>query len=326
MTKKPVIILLTIILLVTTLLTSTPCIVKLWGSCSAGKSSILNELRQDARWAVIDEDSLILSAIVEAISVQFPHEFELIKKAIAPNNRFVALQRNEIYFIEGTDEQSKFNAIQAISKIHEGLADQQGEDFKAAWKAQVKKIMQEDTETAILNGKNILIDSWLLSYEELTTQFPDNTVIEALLYCSLPLALEHLEKRNKIALESGDSRENRFYAQLMKSYNQLFSFNTDPNGALLQCTKDEISSVFDAVNHKVIQNWQEEKPRGFLWKECNLFELNRIKNELLPDSLEEGIIFLHPKEEKYSITLNSGEMGTKTLTETLLEKITKLNC
>lgn len=77
----------------------TPIIVYLKGTCCAGKSTLIQSIRQ--RWdnlEIVDEDPIVHRTFPDAVSLRFPVEYASIIKAIAEQNLYHALRAKDILF------------------------------------------------------------------------------------------------------------------------------------------------------------------------------------------------------------------------------------
>ena len=220
----------------------SPCIIYLKGSCSAGKSMLVESLKQ--RWQtveIIDDDQLIFRAGCKAAAETFPLEYACIRKAINLENIYRAIFAKDVCYKKSATKEAQLKAHTALCTI------QTNTDFVSLWKSYIEKIksgMINTIHAALSARKTVLIDAWQLTLDQIQENFPHTPLIRVLLYCSLPVAFDRFEKRNKDALAQRNFMEKRFIGQLVSSFCSLYELQSQPSQPIEAVAKAELEEIF----------------------------------------------------------------------------------
>jgi hypothetical protein len=180
-------------------------------------------------------------------------------------------------------------------------------------------------EAALSSGKNVLVESLMMTPESLLDRFESYKIIKAFAYCPLEIALERLRKRNEEALTKHNYYSKRFLKQVLLGYQQFYSLSRNSSQFFTSYLVDDLLVWFDRLSTTIVQNCKEENQAIFALREFNLLEFNRFRTEFIPSSLQSfETLFLEPKKE-YDIILYTGNTTPSESALQLLDLLHNLN-
>lgn len=282
-------------------------IIYLQGTCSAGKTTLIQSLlNQWDHLVVVDEDSIMHRSYVSAVAARFPKEFGCIQQAIAEQNLYHALREKDVLFKRTASDEEREKAANALCAIQDEL--NRAENL--AWKQAVSRGIDAEVLRQIREGveqkQDIILDSWYIKPSHLQVYFPDTQVIRVLLYCPLPLAYERFLKRNHEALCQENLLEKRYLRQLVGSFFLLYQIDPHPLQPIQAVKKQE----FDHLLERISQTLKEGNPLYqkpiFTFEEVSRAYFLTIKDEFLKPFDESGEVFyICPKETQDLMIDNS---------------------
>lgn len=295
-------------------------IVMLRGTCSAGKTTICEKVRlQEGRWRVIDLDEIYMNKVVELAACFFRQEFETLADVISPHNLYHAIKRNETHT-------SSEEALKALSTIHITLNGPAGKSFQTTLWIQLEGLLIEQIESALHEGKDVLMDTWLPRNGFIEAYFKDRKILNVLVYTSLPTSFYFLQKRNEEAFQSDDLSKRRYFGQLFSSFHELYQVTREKNSCTLsEHTKAELESIFEKGSHRVVQNWEETSEGTFTQNEINLLELDKLKRAFIPyEASAQDLLFLEPRDHG-DLIVSSKNKSPEEVVALLLEQLDSMH-
>jgi len=297
---------------------ANPIIVVLVGSGSTGKTTIsttINTISSD--WYIIDEDQLLYKLEREAIQKKFPEEFETTIKAINPCDVLSAIQNNILLFDESADEESQEAAKRALKTIT---------TFKKKYYFFTERDIFDEIAKGLEQGKNVMIDDWFLKVENIKANFQDHKVIQAFVYSSLFSCYNRFKHRNKKPISNLDATR-RMHGQLICYYVHLYKLINKSDQSFPQFKKSQIESLFAKTSKKVRSDDEDfslgDKTHAVYATELTVEQLNKCRDLLITDDLEEEPVFFEPRLE-YDILLNYENLSPELAAISLLQSIEEL--
>lgn len=248
---------------------SKACIVYLKGSCSSGKSSLAKQYVQNPAWVTIDDDVICMKEYVDTWRVSHPEEMKLISEAIDEKNIYMAIKRNLFCFKNSSPKTVVKNAkiaIRAIQTSYKSSTD----TWKNIPHQRIRAVVQKQVKEAIENNKNVLLDSWFYTAEQIEKLFPYTRVVKMMLFNPLYLCLQRLEKRNSSSDIEADFREKRFKANVLRSFFNLYKLSDSSYGSICSVDKETVLPF-----HKAIA---QQLPCGYM-RESSLTEIEISREE-----------------------------------------------
>lgn len=291
------------------ILFADPYIVVLKGTSRSGKSSICKELqREDSSWYAVEEDVYLFENYLKILSFYYPEESSVILQAVGDENFAHAVVRGQICFKEAISESDKEKALASIAYIQERLNNT---DIANEIMRHSKKDLVWDVSEALKEGKNVIIDTpspGLITAKAAKSLFPGYSIVSALVYCSLPQTLKHLEDRNRYAEEVGDFSLKRYYRQVLIQFHNLFAITLMPKNALFSEDTFVFHQTFEDLQKKVIPSWDVQDITKFPRQEMNLLSLSEMEDKMFHyfPGLEKKTLYIAPRE-KYDVIINSVE-------------------
>lgn len=136
-------------------------IVLLYGSGSAGKSTLSQEiLNLNSNWCHIDEDDIFNEMWLEHISNLFPREYEFITEVLPHENLFQALKNNTIIFPEDSTCSQKESVKNAIEIIQIGITENDPEVFRKRIFQHFEILILDLIREKINMKQSIILDRW----------------------------------------------------------------------------------------------------------------------------------------------------------------------
>jgi len=282
-------------------------IVVLFGSCSAGKTTIGQILKDNPDWYIVDEDILFYDLRMQCLEKAVPEEYAAIKKVIEVGNILHAIILDDIVFKEDVDEVDCEKARKALGLI------------KGKYKQIGYKFNEEDVLAEIQKGidanKNVLVVRWFTKIETIKEIFNnDEQVLTTLAFCSLFCCYKRFKDRNKKT-----PNDKRIYEQLVPHYVELCKLTNDLSSDMVQFTKNDIELWFDKISKRVKP---DDEFRGPLDWELSVSQLNELKDKLVTDDLNDVVCFA--PRDNYDIILNVENLTPSEAVNVLLLKVEEL--
>jgi deoxyadenosine/deoxycytidine kinase len=285
-----------------------PSIIYLQGTCSSGKSTLIQHILH--RWedlVIVDEDVIMHQSYVDAVAQRFPIKFLAVIKAIAPENLYHALREKEILFKKPTSDQERTQALMAVQEIQEEL----NKSENLSWKQEVSQGISAEVikriQEAIKKNKHVLLDSWYMKPDQLHSLYPNTPVIRVLLYCPLQVAYNRFLKRNRDALIQEDLQEKRYLRQLVGTFFSLYQIQTQPQKPIQKIRKDELTPVIDIISLSLKDGSSVYQKPIFTLEEISRPLFLKMASEFLQpfDDRESEVFYIAPKKEQDIIIDNS---------------------
>lgn len=299
-------------------------IVMLRGSCSAGKSSFGKALEQlSPAWKYVDEDAIYVPTLVEEIKSLFPEDFALVASITEPYNCFNAIKRSEYNFLTSAQEEEKRNAQYAAQRIQATLNNKDRyPSYQAAFYQKVRSKTLDSAHTARTEHKNILIDCWLFSKEQLQELFEDTDIFEIILYTPIEQCVGNLKKRNEQALLSNHLASKRFYGQLLSSFDAFYVLTEAPTDTTIdRISATTLKNLVQALRSEVTPTDVPYEKLLFVWQEFNLQALQQWHQQLLASCTSTSTNLYIQSKQAYAFVLNTTDKTPHDVAQEFLQKI-----
>lgn len=286
----------------------TPKIIYLKGGCSAGKSTLIQAMRQ--RWKnleIVDEDSMVHRTFPQAVAQRFPLEYATISNAVAEENLYRALRTRDLLFKTTATLQERLLAKVVLSEIQQELNQLHNFIWKEAVKESIRNEIVETIRTAIKQGKSVVVDSWYFTADQIQELFPETTTIRVLLYCPLSVAYDRLLRRNQEAFAQGNLDGKRDVNQVVSSFCLLYQISERPSQPIQEVDIDQLNQTFNTISlglEEEAPQWQEPV---FLFGELSRPQLQELQTEWMQPVVghESAIFYISPKERQDLIIDNT---------------------
>lgn len=279
----------------------TPIIVYLKGTCSAGKSTLIESIRQ--RWEnleIVDEDPIVHRTYPHAVALRFPIEYANIVNAIAEHNLYHALLAKDILFKKTATQEECIQASNALSSIQNELNQSQNLPWREEVKEGIRKELIETIQLALQNEKSVLLDSWYFTADQIQELFPTTPVVRVMLYCPFPIAYERLQKRNKDSIEQENMQEKRYMNQLMGSFCSLYQMSDQPAQPIQSINRQELDKIFSAIYLTLESENIHDQKQIFTFGEYSQSRFQKLQTEFMQPfvELESVNLYISPKEKQ----------------------------
>jgi len=277
---------------------ATGTVVFLHGTSCAGKTSICSALATQDSWKVVDEDTLWYQQAAFWWHNEFPQEFSIIAEAIAPDNIFHALMRNQILFKLGVDEEQQTKVRTIIDNIQKKLNTENVVVIAAKKeKNEQLKIHILETIKKYAQNFNIIVDTWLLKPTDIEQIQSFCSTINVLAYCPFnDLVKRILIRNNKALLNDHDISSMRFFHQALKSYMGLFEFSHLKEGAIDCLSKIDALHALNFTELAMNQNhYSTGASQIFTRGEFSTEQFQDYKKQLLAKFKDSDELFVIPK-------------------------------
>ncbi len=304
---------------------SSQKIVLLYGSSCSGKTSLCKEVeRLDCSWLHIDEDDIYIEEWLKEIASSFPAEYECISKAISDSNLFHAVKRNVILFKERATSKERSLALESITTIQTFFQEEGCKEFREKFREKFISLTLDAIEQGLINQKNILLNRWYLSHDQITKTFPDIPTSKVFAFSPLVSSLEKFNKRNSEAFLDKDLSNHRFYKQFIPSYISLYQIKTTPTDIHFPCKRKDLDTLFESIYQDLLLEEKIVNP-GILSVELSKMELEEFRKKFIPKYLlPNETIYITPSRE-YDIIINTHQKTPDQIAEDLLLEIKKTN-
>jgi len=157
-----------------TLLSAEPEIIYLKGSFSAGKSTLINTIKQHFEdVAIVDEDEILYAYYPRFFAEKFPEEYQIILNGIDELNIFRATRTEDVLFKPTAFESDRISAKEAISEILRKLDLPCNTHFKKEINNHIDSQFLQTIQSALHDGKAVLIDTWHFNAKQIQELFPE---------------------------------------------------------------------------------------------------------------------------------------------------------
>lgn len=276
-------------------------IVFLKGTGCAGKTSLCSALlTADSSWKIVDEDALYIKEAVDNFRNTFAQEFGHIETAIAQENIFHAIKRNQILFKETATAQEKTEAEIVIYSIKKRLDQctsinkRTNNEWHDELKAQLLSSIRERADA----GFNVIVDSWLLEPQHIEMLRQEYKVAIVLTYCPFKELVNRTLTRNYHALLNKNLYAMRYFHQPLMSFMKLYDFQAEPSEqAIDTITREEINNALDVVELALVcsNNLCGGSVDIFSREEFSRSQLYEYRTSLMGKFLDTDILYVIPK-------------------------------
>ena len=287
-----------------------PCIVYFKATSCAGKSTLGRAFEQQLNdWVFIDDDVIAYRQYLEAIAQRFPHEYAIVGKAVSPCNLYHAFRFKDVLFYESASDSDRVAAKDALAKVQNELDNPESSPWISAVNQQVRTELIDRVQLAFQQKKNVLVDSWFFNAGQFQEHFPGARVMRLMMYCSLPVAMQRLKKRNQEGLATENIESKRYISQLMGSFCSLYLMSKSPAQPVESVAKTELEAQFVVMTTDVKKASTTGVKKPFTRQEVALEDFEKMRAQfLLPyDSENANHLFIAPKETQDFIINGSFE-------------------
>lgn len=279
-------------------------IVFLYGSGSAGKSTMSQEIvNLNINWCHIDEDDIFNETWLEHISNRFPREYKFITEVLPHKNLFQAIKNSTIIFPENSTCSQKEPVKNAIEFIQNEITENDPEEFRRRIFQHFEILIIDLIREKIKGKKSIILDRWYTTPEMLSKAFPDLPVKKVLVFSTLQHTLDNFNKRNERAMQTRNSSSHRLYKNFIPSYIRLYKLSDDPMHSLYCCQRSEIENIFKEVRDALLIEKTESK-KAILFNDMTKEVLNELKRVFIPSKCSSDTLFLSPIDQ-YDFIINT---------------------
>lgn len=283
------------VLLLSSLTHATSTAIFLSGTGSAGKTSLCKALIQsDPSWKLIDEDALYFDKAVLFLRDLFPQEFSYIDAAVAAENLFHAVLRNQILFKDSATAQEKIDASIAIYGVRKRFDLLMVGDsiINGKWRG-IKTSIAHDTVLHIEQGGNIIIDS-LGFIKPQDAEQAGYKVVRILMYCPLKDIVNRTLQRNVDALLRRRLLSMRYYSHLLTGFINLYDFKEKSDDSIDSITREEVNNVLDVVELLLPLR---ENINCFTRAEFSREQFNEYRENFMKKFVNTDVLYIAPKDK-----------------------------
>lgn len=292
-------------------------IIHLKGTSCAGKTTLVNFLSEKLKdLEIIDEDALVIEAYPKAVAEKFPDEYACITKAVAEINMYHALRLKDVLFKKTATQEECIEAERSLCAIQTQL------NQSLNWKQSVSAgITQEIINRLTLlyeEDKNVLIDAWYLTADQIQHLFPEANILRVLLYCPFSIAYERLIKRNAESIALEDLRQKRLISQLMGSFCSLYKISEGDEPSIESVCKCELNAIFDAI--ALILPEKGEPKLVFTYGEMSQDQFKKLQSDFLQSFADFEKPHISPKD-RYDLIIDNTFGNLKKALKALFEML-----
>lgn len=292
---------------------SSSMIFYLCGTCSSGKSTFIQTIKDPCDLIVVDEDSIMQKKYVDAVVKRFPNECDYISRFIANVNLYHALREKDILFNDEPSEGDKSKVIQTLDEIQREL----NQSINLAWKQKISQEINEEVlfqlKGSIEQNNNIILDSWYVKEDDIKKLFPNVKIIKILLFCPFHETFTRFLNRNEEAIKLKNLQEKRYFRQFLGTFAAFYKIDENPQTALQKIYKAEIDQIFDEISLKINNQECDDQKPIFTFNEIAHNQFLKIKNlfyEPFMFSTSE-FLYLSPRKE-YDLIVDARQMDQQT--------------
>jgi hypothetical protein len=279
-------------------------IVLLYGSGSAGKSTLSREiLSLNPNLCHIDEDEVFNEMWLGHVSNLFPVEYKSITEVLPHENLFQAIKSSTIIFPEDSTCFQKESVKNAIEIIQNEITENDPEEFRKMIFQHFEMLIIDLVREKVNQNKSIILDRWYITPEMLRKVFPDTPVIKVLVFSTLERTLDNFNKRNERALQTKNSSSHRLYKNFIPSYTRLYKLSDDPMCSLCCYQRSELENIFKNIRDALLIEKTESK-KAILFNDMTKEGLDRLKEAFIPTITCSDTLFLSPIDQ-YDIIIDT---------------------
>lgn len=278
-------------------------IVMLYGSGSAGKSTLSREIvNLNQNWCYIDEDEVFRTTVLEHFSHHFPKEYKLVAEVLSPENIFQAIKNNIIVFPEDSTCSQQESVKNAIGSIHNVIAEGNTQEYRRKMSQQFQNSVIDLIREKTKSNESIILDRWYTTPETLYKAFPNIFIKKVLIFTTLEDTLANLKKRNDRAMQTRNSFSYRLYKHCLPSFIYLYKLSEEATNALYCYQRSELENIFSEVRELLSIEIPKSK-QAFLLNDLSKEALDKLKNEFIPKHSHNTLLFLSPIDQ-YDFIIN----------------------
>lgn len=297
-------------------------IIYLKGSCCAGKSTLIHSIKQKwENWEIVDEDPIVRRTYPDAVVLRFPFEYACLIKAIDKQNLYHALRAKDILFKKTATQEECIKASNVLNAIQNELNQSQNLPWKKEVNERIRKEIIDTIQLALKNEKNVFLDSWYFTADQIQELFPKVSVIRVMLYCPFPIAYERFLKRNKESIAQENLQEKRYMNQLMGTFCSLYQMSDQPSQPIQNINRKELDPIFNSIYLTLKNENIQDQKQIFTFEELSQSQFQKFQTEFMQPfvELESPNLYISPKEKQDLIIDYS--IGDTEKAVDLLEKI-----
>lgn len=280
-------------------------IVLLYGSGSAGKTTLAREiLSLNQEWCHIDEDEIFNEMWLEHVSRIYPKEFQIIDEVLPHENLFQALKNSTIIFPEDTTNFQQEVVKTAVDLIQTKIAKNKSDEFRKRLFQNFEMLIIDRVRECLNNGKSIILDRWHTTPDLLFKTISDTPIIKVLVFSTLEHTLEHFQKRNEWANQSRNASSHRLYKHVIPSYVRLYKLSDKPYQSLCSYRRADVENMFRSIRDELPVERSDSK-KVLMFGETTKEGLDKLKEEFVPNSSYGNTLYLSPIDH-YDFIINVG--------------------
>ncbi len=292
-------------------------VVFLQGSSRSGKSSICSMMEQQEQWNTVG--SMYFPFCLDTFATLFPEQFVCIQKGIASENIRHAVTRDMFMFNKGISERHKQKIIDAARYIQDYFSSPM---LYAQHKKEFSDFSLHEIQKSLKTGNHLLADvSWYVTREQLTSITPTPTIISALVYCPLIIAIDRLVQRNAISLETGSIMNYRFFSEPLMSFMALYDLSLEDDNAIDTLDKTQLLKCLDNIEKYISVEGATNDNSGFMMHELTRQKLDEYRTLFLHTFANNQTLYIRPKK-MYDIILRTDKYTAKECVQKLISHLT----
>lgn len=281
-------------------------IVFLYGTCSAGKSSLSAHIASQENWKVVA--SLYWDYLPQIIEERFPEQYMYITQAISHENITYAVYRNYIVFNDDASDIQKDKALESMYVVQDALLKNQ--DAHKAHMQEFKQYTYDVLTSSFASGMSTVIDlAWYVCLEEIKELY-DGPITQALVYCPFEVVMQRIVQRNQKAVADDTAVNRRFFKEGISTFLRLYDFSEDARGAIDTISQDSLEQTFELIAAHI----GEQHPHI---KELSLIELEEQKARLLEKFVHASTLYVVPRIV-YDVLVNTQELAPLAAAEKII--------
>lgn len=285
-------------------------IVLLYGSGSAGKSTLSREIvNLNLNWCHIDEDEIFNEIWLEHISNHFPREYKCVAEALPSENLFQAIKNSTLIFPEDSTYSKEELVKNSIETIQNGIIENDPAEFRKSVFQHFEMVIIDLIREKINEGKSIILDRWYTTPEMLSKAIPDILVKKVLVFSTLQYTLDNFNKRNERAMQTRNSSSHRLYKNFIPSFVNLYKLSDDPMHSLYFYQRSEMENIFKDVRDALLIEKAESK-KAILFNDMTKEGLDELRKAFIPAKTSSDTLFLSPIDQ-YDFIINTQDIDSQ---------------
>ncbi len=257
------------------------------GTSTAGKSTIIRELRQmDPKWIEREFDSVVMSYIYNRIKICAPEACELLSDSMTPD------QIVDAFFAKNPPPNASKEILDAINIIKEMREEIVPKKAKTAINAE----LFADVIARAHQGDYVILDHMRPEpfLESLEHHTADVAMKIGLVYCPFYQLLDRIVIRNHAAIEAKNEAEWRCPINPLLHFAKLYTSAKPGDTVLEHLTRSQVEETFETAFQLTIDYFSLHDP-----KECAAI---RSKHDINKKKLLDRLGFDDPKVTEVAIT------------------------